>query len=117
LLPFVESMLGRKLPKEERDEFDVYGLLGQSAMLNVLHSEPNAEGRVYANIKSVSPVPAGMEVPEQATESYMFDYEDNFNADFVWGLYENSMLYRKISRSEEWLSKGLSRPNSDEEAF
>lgn len=110
LLPFVESMLGRKLEKDEAREFDVYSLVGTPAMVNVIHSAPNADGNVFANIKSVSPLPKGMEAPAPVIEPYLFDYEENFKPEFVWAMNEKSMLYKKIARSEEFLAKGLTRP-------
>ncbi len=113
LLPFVESMLGAKLSAEETKAFDVYTLVGKPAMVNVIHSEPNAEGVVYANIKGVSPLPKGMECPAAILEPYLFDYTDNFNPEFVWDMNEKTGLYKKITRSEEWLAKGLTRPSLD----
>jgi len=110
LLPFVESMLGRKLDKDEAKEFDVYKLIGTPAMVNVIHSAPNADGNVFANIKSVSPLPKGTEAPAPVVEAYMFDYEENFKPEFIWALNEKSALYKKISRSEEFLAKKITRP-------
>jgi len=107
LLPFIESMLGKKLSKEESKEFDVYTLIGQTAMLNVIHSEPNADGNVFANIKSVSPLPKGMDCPAAVLPPYIFDYEENFKEEFVTSMNEKSSLFKKITRSQEWLAKGI----------
>lgn len=107
LLPFVESMLGRQMTKDETKEFDVYTLLGKTAMLNVIHSAPNADGNVYANIKSVSPLPEGMACPEPVIESYIFDYEENFKPEFVFGMHEKSLIRKRIEVSEEWKAKGV----------
>jgi len=114
LLPFIESMLGVKLDKDSSKEFDVYSLLGQTAMINVIHSEPNAEGNVYANIKSVSPIPDGMVCPSAIIEPYIFDYEDNFKPEFVAAMNEKALLRKKILRSEEWQAKGVVLENSKE---
>ena len=110
LLPFIESMLGKKLPKEETKEFDVFSLLSKTAMLNVIHSTPTAEGVVYANIKSVSPLPKGTECPEAIIPIYKFNYEEDFDPEFVWAMNEKTSIFKKITRSEEWLAKGLVRP-------
>lgn len=112
LLPFIESMLGKKLSKEESKEFDVLTLIGTPAMINVIHSAPNTDGNVFANIKSVSPLPKGTECPTAITPVHLFDYEDNFDPDFVWAMNEKSMLYKKIARSVEWQEKGLTRPSN-----
>lgn len=113
LLPFIESMLGIKLDKEQTKEFDVFTLVGKTALLNVIHSVPNADGNVFANIKSVSPLPKSMKCPEAIITPYLFDYEENFNPDFVWAMNEKSSIYKKITRSEEWLEKGLSKPQDN----
>ena len=114
LLPFLESMLGKKFSAEESKEYDVQSLIGQTALVNVVHSAPTAEGVVYANIKSVSPLPKEMKCAKAVLETFLFDYDDNFNAEYVFGLHEKSGMYKKISRSVEWLEKGLARPDSAE---
>ncbi len=114
LLPFIESMLGVKLDKESSKAFDVFTLIGQTALLNVIHSEANAEGNVFANIKSVSPLPKSMTCPEAITAPYLFDYEENFDANFVWKMNEKSQLFKKITRSEEWIAKGLTKPADED---
>lgn len=110
LLPFIESMLGKKLEKEQSKEFHVFTLIGTPAMINVIHSIPNADGNVYANIKSVSPLPKGMECPEAITPPYKFDYDENFRPEFVFEMNEKSQMRKRITRSEEWLAKGLVAP-------
>jgi len=115
LLPFLESMLGKKFTVEDSKEYDVQSLIGQTALVNVVHSTPTAEGVVYANIKSVSPLPKSMKCAEKITEPFLFDYDDNFSSQYVFSLHEKSGMYKKISRSEEWLAKGLVRPDSVEE--
>lgn len=107
LLPFIESMLGRQMTKDETREFDVFTLVGKTAMLNVIHTAPNAEGNVYANIKSVSPLPEGMTCPEAVITPFMFDYEENFSAEYVLGLNEKSLIRKRIEVSEEWKAKDI----------
>ena len=114
LLPFIESLLGKKLSKEECKEYDVFTLIGHAGMINVIHSAPTSEGVVYANIKSVSPLPKGTVCPDVIVEPYKFDYEENFNADWVWAMNEKTSIYKKITRSEEWLAKGLVKPSQEE---
>lgn len=117
LLPFIESLLGVKLDKEQSKEFDVFTLLGQTGMLNVIHSQPNQEGNVFANIKSVSPLPKGMTCPDPIIPPYLFDYNDNFNPEFVFAMPEKGQLRKKILRSEEWLAKGVAVPESEIKKF
>lgn len=115
LLPFIESLLGIKLDKEQSKEFDVFSILGQVGMLNVVHSLPNQDGNVFANIKSVSPLPKKTECPPAIIEPYLFDYEENFKPEFVFAMPEKGLLRKKILRSEQWIAKGITVPDSQSE--
>lgn len=115
LLPFIESLLGVKLDKDEAKEFDVFKLIGVAGMINVIHSVPTSEGIVYANIKSVSPLPKGMVCPDPIIEPYLFDYDENFNPDFILAMSRKTGLFKKITRSEEWVAKGIVIPDAEEE--
>lgn len=84
-------------------------------MINVIHSVPTSEGNVFANIKSVSPLPKSMVCPPPIVEPYLFDYEENFKPEFVLAMSQKTGLFKKITRSEEWLAKGIAIPDADSE--
>ena len=73
LRPFVESYIGTTLSDEEAYGFDLEDLLGMSCLLNVVHAEKG--DKVFANIKSASPLPKGMEAPELFNEKVVIDVD------------------------------------------
>lgn len=69
----LEAWRGRQFTKEERDGFNLENILGKPCYLNVVHASNN--GKTYANIASIMPVPNGMKVQGQINESVMFSLE------------------------------------------
>jgi hypothetical protein len=61
LRKFLESWRGKKFEVGEAAGFDLLKLQGVSALLTLVHSRPNAQNKVYANIQSISPLMKGME--------------------------------------------------------
>jgi len=53
------SWRGKTFAKEELDAFDLEDLINVPCMLNVVHK--TEDGKTYANIASISPLPKGME--------------------------------------------------------
>ncbi len=77
----LESWRGLKFTDAEAEEFDITKLVGVPCMLNVIH---NTKGdKTYANIGSVSPVPKGLPIPQEYNKPIIFDYENNFDTEFV----------------------------------
>ena len=71
----LESWYGKTFNTVDLDKaggFDLEKLVGRPAMINVVHSE---DGK-YANIKSINPMPNGMECPSQINESFIFSIDD-----------------------------------------
>lgn len=48
------------LSKDEGFRFDLTRLLGQEVLVQLVKSEPNAQGKSYINIQTVTPLPEGM---------------------------------------------------------
>lgn len=71
----LESWRGRAFTEEERKGFDINKLAGAPAMVNVLHEEKN--GKTYANVAGVTPMPKGMDKPTLMDGSIIFD-DDEF---------------------------------------
>ncbi len=72
LRPLIESWLGRKLSEEEIDSgaWKLSDLLGMTCLLNVTNTEK--DGKTYANVQAVTPVPKGMVVPEAVNPTTWF---------------------------------------------
>ena len=74
----LESWYGKQFNTAELDKaggFDLEKLIGRSAMINIIHSE---DGK-YANIKSINPMPDGIQCPEQVNNPFTFWVPDDFH--------------------------------------
>lgn len=93
----LESWRGRPFTEEERKGFDISKLAGAPAMVNVTHEEKN--GKTYANVTAVTPLPKGMEKPT---------LNDNF---LIYDEDENRFNYEQLP---EWLQKKVDAQIKDE---
>lgn len=72
----LESWRGRKFTPQELEQFDLKNVLGKACMINVVHSDPTADGKVYANISSIMPLPASMKANPASGELLFFTLSD-----------------------------------------
>lgn len=70
----LEAWRGKKFTEAELDGWDASQLLGKACLIAVVHTEKN--GRTYANVNSIMPLPKGMTCPPQENESIFFDLEE-----------------------------------------
>lgn len=81
LRKFIESVLGRDLTQEEVKSFDIESLLGQVAMILVVHvpgvKDPSKK---YAQITGAMKVPDGIPLPEPMNKPLVFSIA-NFDKD------------------------------------
>jgi hypothetical protein len=70
----LEAWRGRAFTEDELRGFDVFNVLGAPAMVTVIHT--TNEGKTYANIKSVSALPKGMQAPAAINEPIKFSLEE-----------------------------------------
>jgi hypothetical protein len=81
LLPFLNNWRGKALTPDDCQAFDLSKLLGAECMLSIVH---NSSGdKTYANIGGISTLPKGLECPAQFNHSFIWDYNENFNADAI----------------------------------
>ena len=73
----VEGIFGRQIYDEEAAQFDVELLVGQTAMVNVIHTTKG--DKTYANINTVTPIPKGMTVPEPVNKPFVMNYTDKWD--------------------------------------
>jgi hypothetical protein len=73
LRPFVEGYRGTALDDEEAYAFDLEELIGRPCMLTVIHAVKG--DNTYANILSASPLPKGIEAPDQVNPSVTIDVD------------------------------------------
>lgn len=74
----LESWRGQPFTETELDGFDISKLAGVAALINVTH-KASGNGKTYANVTAVTPLPKGMEKPTPANGSIVYD-ADNISA-------------------------------------
>lgn len=60
---FLESWRGKSFTHEEAKAFDLEKMLGAVAFVQITHNNA-ANGKTYANVKSIMKLPKGMEAPD-----------------------------------------------------
>ncbi len=101
LRKFLEGWRGKGFTEAEAKKFDITALLGKPCMLSVIH-KTSKQGRLYADISSVSAMPKGFECPAQINPSFEFSYdefdEEKFNTlpDFLKDKMRQSVEYNKV---------------------
>lgn len=101
LRAFLQAWRGRPFTAEELAGFDLRRLLGAPCMLNVMHT--NRNGKDYANIASISPLPKGMSAPELCAPGVVFDIDADDAPAILETLSEN--LQSTIAASPEWQTR------------
>ena len=93
----LEAWRGKAFTDEELKSFDVSKLLGAYCMLNVTETESN--GKTYANVSSITPLPRAVAKPEGVHPLVKFDL-DNPDMKVFEGFYQQ--LQDLIKASVEW---------------
>lgn len=63
------------------DVFDIETLIGKTCLINVINSEPNKEGTIYAKVETTTPLPKGMTVQPAINTQVIVNYEEKWNQD------------------------------------
>ena len=98
----LEGWRGKSFTKEELNRFDVTNLLGKSCNVSIIHKKSKS-GNEFAQIGSISGISKGTKCPEQINESFIFNYEDNFNAE--WLEQQPDWIQDQIKGTDEYKSK------------
>ena len=103
----LESWRGRKFTPAEIEAFDLHNVLGKACFVNMVHSDSDKSGKVYSNIASIMPLPAGMTAPKAVGELIFFSMSD-FDQDTYDKLGE---YYKKtIAESDEYKAMFAPKP-------
>lgn len=106
LRAFLKSWRGRDFTPEELSAFDLRRLLNAPALLNLVHTERN--GREYADIASISPIPKGMQPPPPVAQPVLFDLSDPATHGALGSLSEK--LAQQIEAAPEWRTLPAAAP-------
>jgi hypothetical protein len=105
----LESWRGRKFTRDELDGFDLRKVVGVPGLINVSHRE--SDGRTYADVDAVTPLPKGTDCPAQVHPLIQFDIDDPdmdvFN-EFSDGLKDT------IRSAKEWTAPTAGDPQPGE---
>ena len=94
---------GKSFTPDELKGFDITNVLGAYCMIQIVHNTPEGSDRTYANIASISSMPKGLEKPKAINQDVIFDFENNFDMQFVQNLPD--FLREKIQSSNEYKDK------------
>lgn len=101
----LEQWRGKKFTDQEADKFDISVLIGKTCYMNVIHNE--GDGRVYANIASLMPVPKSAQphVPAPVNPVVSFSIDDLLADPQTYlrtYLSLPEFIRKKIQASREW---------------
>ena len=119
----LETWRGKAFSEQEIQGFDICNLLGASCYLSIVHSDTKT-GTTFAKIGGISKLPKGVECPEQINPTFVFNYEDRFNQDWVDNIapqflsdmikstpeYQNKTKNDNITRTQEGQDKNDDLP-------
>lgn len=95
----LKSWRGKDFTEDEAKSFDVTKLLGVPCMLNIIH-KPSKDGtKVYEEISGITPMPKGVDCPEQINKTFVLSYDefdmDKFNSlpDFIKNKMQSSVEF------------------------
>jgi len=107
----LESWRGKTFTEAEARDFDILKLIGVPCSLGVIHKDTKA-GNTYARISGISGLPKGVKCPDQMNATKIFDYNENFNTEFVDQ--QPDWISDQIKSTPEWKTK-LQEQNMDQE--
>jgi hypothetical protein len=109
----LENWRSKKFTEEEAKKFDVTKLIGVPCTINVVHKTGKSNGRVYAEIGSISPLMKGTVCPDAINPIQILSY-DSFDIDLFNSFPE--FLRKKIESSVEYKAMTTSTiPESKQE--
>lgn len=93
----LESWRGRRFTQQDFAVFEIESVIGAACMLNIIHVE--VDGKTFANVSSVAPVPKGMEKPALQNDAVFLSLDD-FKEAVYNGL--SSYYQEEIAKSPEF---------------
>lgn len=105
----LESWRGRPFNDAELEGFDITKLAGVPALINVAHKAGN-NGKTYANVVAVTPLPKGMEKPACTDGALVYDSDNAGTFDHL-----PEWLQKKVS--EQVMQRESDLPEQREPAF
>ena len=98
----LEMWRGKVFTNKELGSFDVTDLLGKTCNISVIHKVAK-NGNEFAQVGGVSAIQKGVEVLEQFNPTFIFNYVDHFDLD--WLDSQPEWIQEQIKSSEDYQYK------------
>ena len=99
----LKSWRGKDFTEEQAKSFDITVLVGVPCMINIIHKPSKKDpSRVYEEIAGITPMPKGVNCPEQVNRNFILSYdsfdEELFNMlpDFIKNKMMTSVEYQAV---------------------
>jgi hypothetical protein len=96
----LESWRGRAFTDDERAGFDISKLIAAPALINVTHKAGN-NGKTYANVTAVTPLPKGMEKPTPANGTVLYDGDNVGSFDTLPEWLQKKIQEQVVQRADD----------------
>jgi len=98
----LEGWRGKSFTNQELSSFDITDVLGSPCNLSIIHKTAKS-GNEFAQIGSISGITKGTKCPDQFNDSFIFNYEDNFNEE--WLEQQPEWIQDQIKNTDEYKNK------------
>ena len=98
----LEVWRGKSFTNKELAHFDTTNLISKECNISIIH-KTSKSGNEFAQIGSISGITKGTDCPKQFNDSFIFNYEDNFNED--WLELQPEWIKDQIKNTDEYKNK------------
>jgi len=98
----LEGWRGKSFNNKELAHFDITNLISKECNISVIH-KTSKSGNEFAQIGSISGISKGTKCPKQINDSFIFNYEDNFNEE--WLELQPEWIKEQIKNTDEYQNK------------
>ena len=98
----LEGWRGKSFSNKELAHFDITNLISKECNISIIH-KTSKSGNEFAQIGSISGITKGTGCPKQFNDSFIFNYGDNFNEE--WLELQPEWIKDQIKNTDEYKSK------------
>jgi len=98
----LEGWRGKSFTSKELAHFDITNLISKECNISIIY-KTSKSGNEFAQIGSISGITKGTKCPKQFNDSFIFNYEDNFNVE--WLEQQPEWIKDQIKNTDEYKSK------------
>jgi hypothetical protein len=98
----LEVWRGKSFTNKELAHFDITNLISKECNISIIH-KTSKSGNEFAQIGSISSITKGSKCPKQIYDNFIFNYEDNFNEE--WLEEQPEWVQDQIKKTDEYKKK------------